>query len=386
MYSLVMMTALTTAPSGPEFNGYFRNLFRGGCTGQSQSSSSCAGSCNGGIFHGRIVSFFSFGGGSCSGSCAGKSAANASCGGCTGKSLSCNGCTGSLPSYSCAGSLAPSYSCGGGLVPGYPMEFGSPYATPMPAYYGSAIPMVPSIPILDPVPQPFRPDTNVGHKSILPSPTITAAQRATVVIRLPSDARLYVDGHLLELASAERTFVTPELPVGREYAYSFKIEYDRNGRTLGESQKVSVAAGKTSTLVFDDLTAAAKPKAEGTAVTAKPIEPTKPVSAEKPKADESINPFRSNSYVSNPAPARITVKLPENATLYIDGKKNEKAGKLREFTTPPLPFGKEFSYSLKLEKNRNGQPEELLQKVVFQAGETVTVDFTDPTAERNAGK
>lgn len=403
MYSLVMMTALSTAPSGLEFNGFFRNLFHGGgCTGTSQSASSCSGSCSGGIFHGRIVSFFSFGSGSCTGSCSGScSGRSNSCSGCTGTSLSCTGCSGSMPSYSCTGSLAPSYSCTGSMAPGYsctggqpggfPTEFGSPYATPLPAYYSvptisSFVPTVPAPTSITFDPQP-RVEASTGMKNILPTPSITASQRATVMIRLPADARLYADQLLLELTSAERTFVTPELPVGREYAYNFKIEYDRNGRTLSETQKVSVTAGKSSTVVFDDLTLGAKPKAADTAVTAKPIEPTKPVSAEKPKVDETSNPFRTNnSYVSAPAPARISVKIPENATLYIDGKKNEKPGTLREFTTPPLPFGKEFSYALKLQKSKNGQPEEVMQKVIFQAGETVSVDFTDAAVERRAGK
>lgn len=397
MYSLVMMTALTTAPSGLEFNGYFRDLIHG----RNSSSQSQSSSCSGGIFHGRIITFLTFGGGSCSGSCSGS---------CTGRSNSCSGCSGTVPSYSCTGcsgsvyscngsyAAAPRYSCTGGQPGSFPTEFGSPYATPMPAYYsaptitsfGNPVTVVPTVPYFAPavIEPTARFESSTGQKNVLPNPTITASQRATVVIRLPADARLYVDLQLLELTSAERTFVSPELPIGREYAYNFKIEYDRNGRTLSESQKVNVTAGKASTVVFEDLTVAAKAKSTETAVTAKPVEPTKPVSAEKPKAsDELANPFRGNNgYVSTPMPARISIKIPENATLFIDGKKNEKPGTQREFTTPPLPFGKEFSYSLKLEKKKNGQPEEVLQKVVFQAGETVTVDFTDASAECRAGK
>jgi uncharacterized protein (TIGR03000 family) len=368
MYSLVLMTAMTTAPSGPEFNGYFRDLFAGrNCSAESRSAS-CNGCC-GGIFCGRIISFFSFGG--CNGSCTGRSLA------------SCSGsCAGSLPAYSCTGGLAaaPAFSCTGGGMPSYPTEFGAPYATPMPAYYGGPTTFgcsgggVPMVPYSTPMPaEPMLPptrleNTSLGLKNVLPTPGGPAANRATVVVRLPGDAKLYAENQLLELTSGERTFVTPELPTGKEYAYSFKIEYDRNGRTLSEAQKITVTAGKTSTVVFDDLTLGAKPKSGNTAVVAKPDEPTKPVSNEKG------------------VPARITVKVPDNAVLYIDGKKNEKTGGQREFTTPPLPAGKEFSYAMKLETTKDGRAEEVLQKVVFQAGETLTVDFTDATAERRAGK
>lgn len=265
------------------------------------------------------------------------------------------------------------------------MEYGSPFATPMPAYYSSIVPTVP--PTVHYV-EPARFESSM--KNVLPAPNVTAAQRATVVVRLPADARLYVDQQLLELTSSERTFVTPELPIGRDYAYTFKIEYERGGRTLSESQKVTVTAGKTSTISFDDLTIGAAVKPANTTanspISAKSIEPNNPVTAAKPKTDEATNPFRSQSLTSSPMPARISIKLPADTTLYIDGKKNDKSGSIREFTTPPIPFGKEFSYELKLVKTRNGQPEELTQKIVFQAGETVTVDFTDANSERRAGR
>ncbi|MBL8868049.1 MAG: TIGR03000 domain-containing protein [Planctomycetia bacterium] len=241
----------------------------------------------------------------------------------------------------------------------------------MPAYYA---PIVPGIPILDPV------RVDGSYKNVLPTPSASLAQRATVSIRLPADARLSVDGVPLELTGADRVFTTPELPIARDYTYNFKIEYDRNGRTLSESQKVSVTAGKTSTVVFEDLTASIGKPAPA-AVTAKPSEPIKPTRTEEP-----VNPFRTNGLASAATPARISIKLPADTVLFIDGKKNEKIGNTREFTTPPIPFGKEFSYDLKLVKTRNGQPEELTQKVVFQAGETVTVDFTEPTLDRRVGK
>lgn len=368
MYSLVLMTALSTAPNGPEFNGYFRDLFRGSSNSASQSNS-CSG---GGIFHGRIIRALTFGGGACSGSCTGSCYGSCTGSTFTGRSLSCNGgCTGAVPSYSCCGGgAAVRYSCNGGF-PGSSPDFGSPYATPLPAYYG---PIVSTIPILDPV----RVDSS--FKNVLPNPTISADQRATVSIRLPADARLSVDGVPLELTGADRVFTTPELPIARDYTYNFKIEYDRNGRTLSESQKVTVTAGKTSTVVFEDLTASIGKPAPA-AVTAKPSEPIKPTRTEEP-----VNPFRTNGLASAATPARISIKLPADTVLFIDGKKNEKIGNTREFTTPPIPFGKEFSYDLKLVKTRNGQPEELTQKVVFQAGETVTVDFTEPTLDRRAGK
>lgn len=385
MYSLIMMTAMTTAPSGPEFNGYFRNLFhRGDCTGQSQSAS-CNGCCGGTTFGTRLRNFFSFGGNSCCGGTVARSSCTGS--GCCGGSYAMapgSGCCGGGVSYSCTGG-GVSYSCSGG---GVPVDLGSPYATPLPATYYyppvvntysypatmipptitpmSAAPSVPMPPPVDPATIPTRMES---AKNQLPPPAGPATNRATVVVKLPADAKLYAESQLLELTGHERTFYTPDLPSGREYAYTFKIEYTRNGRTVSESQKVNVSAGRTATALFDDLTAA-RPTAS-TAVAAKD-EPAKPVSAEKPALAE--------------AAAKITVKVPANGTLYIDGRKNEKSGTERQFTTPPLPAGKEFSYAMKLELVRNGQTEEVTQKVAFRAGEIVVVDFTEAAGERRVGK
>src|SRR4051812_43850254 len=56
--------------------------------------------------------------------------------------------------------------------------------------------------------------------------------RATVMVRMPVDAHLYVDGQWANLSSAERTFTTPELQPGNDYYYSIRAEAVRNGQTV----------------------------------------------------------------------------------------------------------------------------------------------------------
>ena len=73
--------------------------------------------------------------------------------------------------------------------------------------------------------------------------------------------------------------------------------------------------------------------------------------------------------------ATITVKLPPGATLYVDDRKSPSTDPIRQFSTPPLPAGRDFSYLMKAEIVRNGQTETFTQKVPFRAGERVEVDF-----------
>jgi uncharacterized protein (TIGR03000 family) len=413
MYSLLLMTAMSTAPSTAEFGGLLRDWFggcRGSCSGSCTGTSygSCSGrstgcygsSCCGGGFGSRLRAFFNRG--SCYGSCSGRS------GGCYGS------CTGSYVYHgSCCGG-------GGGYPPtpmynDYPMPGGGvPYAAPAPAVsfawpssspcdccgstlgtpmpVGNPYPVAPFPPTSGGVPQaqpmPAQPPASVPES---PSyrrpiagptglPTGNSANRATVVVHLPTDAKLYAEGRPLTLTSAERTFVSPPLPGGPEYSYTFRAEYTRNGETITQAKRITVKPGQMARLEFADLTlarAGSKNK-EQSEVTHMPL--LKPI---PPTLAGGQLTSRSTSRVVRPGTerARITVKMPAGATLYVDGKRNERTEAVREFSTPPLPPGQEFAYLMKAEVIRDGRPEYQLTKVTFRAGEIVTVDFTAPAKQ-----
>jgi uncharacterized protein (TIGR03000 family) len=392
MYSLILMTAMSGAPETPEFNGFFRNLFNGcqgescyGCYGSGVSrSAGCYGSCHG--FGSRIRAFFN--GGSCYGSGESRSA------GCYGASYACFGA-----SYSCGGGYGvPPVSDGFGVPPA--ADGFAPYAPPAPAVPGSAhLPAdagccgdgytlgTPAA-VADPFPTPFSttpptpmpagppasvPEDRNARRVALASPAGDDKARGTVVVKLPADAKLYAEGRPLTRTSGERTFVTPPLPGGRDYTYSFRAEYTRDGETISQSRRVAVRPGQSATVEFADLALAktgSKPS---------PVPLTRPTSAKAEPVSKPSNPF-----VGGPAPAaanpieraRITVKLPPGATLYVDGKKNDRTGSVREFSTPVLAAGQEYAYLMKAEVTRDGRPESQTTKVTFRAGEIVTVDFT----------
>jgi uncharacterized protein (TIGR03000 family) len=388
MYSLILMTAMSGAPEAPQFNGFFRNMFRGcqgescyGCYGSGVSrSAGCYGSCSG--FGSRIRAFFN------SGSCYGS---------CHGASYSCFG-----TSYSCFG--AP-VSCGGGFgVPPASDGFGVPsapdgFAPPAPAVPGSAYLPTDAGPgccggegytlgtpaaVADPFPTPFSAgppasipeDRNARRVSLAP-PASDEKARGTVVVKLPADAKLYAEGRPLPQTAGERTFVTPPLTGGRDYTYSFRAEYVRDGETISQSKRVAVRPGRSATVEFADLTLAKKsPKPD-------PLPLARPTSAKAEPVSKPTNPFINGA---TPAPstlerARITVKLPPGATLYVDGKKNDRTELVREFSTPTLKPGQEYAYLMKAEVTRDGRPESQLTKVTFRAGEIVTVDFTAAPAK-----
>jgi uncharacterized protein (TIGR03000 family) len=99
-------------------------------------------------------------------------------------------------------------------------------------------------------------------------PQAMAAQNdsapATIRVTLPADARLTVDGHATQSTSADRLFESPPLEPGRTYAYTFKAEFVRAGRTITVQQRSYVQAGR-ETAVSLNIPAGASASGTGSA-------------------------------------------------------------------------------------------------------------------------
>ena len=77
-------------------------------------------------------------------------------------------------------------------------------------------------------------------------------QEAKVNVKLPADAKLYVDDQLTTSNNKEvRSFKTPALAVGQDYYYTMRAEYVREGKTVSTSKRVIVRAGSTVETSFD---------------------------------------------------------------------------------------------------------------------------------------
>ncbi|HKI37610.1 MAG TPA: TIGR03000 domain-containing protein [Gemmataceae bacterium] len=74
---------------------------------------------------------------------------------------------------------------------------------------------------------------------------------ATIVVNLPADAKLTVDGQATTSTSDTRTFVTPALESGKDFAYSFNVEVVRNGVTLTAKRDVVVRAGEATRVTLE---------------------------------------------------------------------------------------------------------------------------------------
>jgi uncharacterized protein (TIGR03000 family) len=79
----------------------------------------------------------------------------------------------------------------------------------------------------------------------------TSAAPALIVVSLPADAKLTVDGAETTSTSAQRSFVSPPLEPGKEYVYTLKATVVRDGQTLETSKRVSVRPGAEARVQID---------------------------------------------------------------------------------------------------------------------------------------
>jgi uncharacterized protein (TIGR03000 family) len=164
-------------------------------------------------------------------------------------------------------------------------------------------------------------------------PKAAGPNQATVIVQVPADAQLYIDGMQAPLTSATRSFITPDLRQGQDYVYTLKAVVDRNGEKKERTEKVFVRAGQESRVDLRNL--------DGTQT----------------------------------GPARVTVKVPEDARLFVDNVACPLTSTVRSFETPALEQGKSFAYNLRAEVTRNGKTMTESRKVLVEAGKTVEVEF-----------
>lgn len=150
---------------------------------------------------------------------------------------------------------------------------------PMPPLPGGGVappapPPVPDIPVPPPAPDAKKdepkkdePKTDEPKKTPEPKKAATRIDRpapATVILCVPAGAAVTVDGQDLRGTGRERTFGTPPLAPGKEYAYTVRVVIVVEGKPEVETQEVKVTAGEISRASFEKLFA--RTEADGPSV------------------------------------------------------------------------------------------------------------------------
>jgi uncharacterized protein (TIGR03000 family) len=92
---------------------------------------------------------------------------------------------------------------------------------------------------------------------------------------------------------------------------------------------------------------------------------------------------RSSAYYapSSNNTAEIRLRVPSDATVWVDGDRTRQTGPSRDFVTPTLKPGTTYSYQVKARWMEDGKPVEQTRKVKVRANETTNVDFLSGTTD-----
>lgn len=81
--------------------------------------------------------------------------------------------------------------------------------------------------------------------------------QATIIVSLPADARLSIDGTTTVSTSGTRVFYTSGLESGHEYYHTLEADVIRDGKTERISQRVVIRAGQETRVTLDLATGVA---------------------------------------------------------------------------------------------------------------------------------
>lgn len=213
MYSAVLMLALTAGSEQADFIG------RNRCSGCSAAcSASVSHGCSSGCSRGRL-----FGGHGCRSSCSAS-----------------HGCSHSRVSH-CSTSCSSSCSRGG-LFSRFHNRCNGCAASHCSTSSGCCASTV-----VTPEKKPMTKPEPVKE----PKKTGSISAPATIIVNLPANARLTVDGAQTTSTTERRVLVTPELEFGATYIYTMQAEIVlESGRTEAQIQQINVRGGETTTVQF----------------------------------------------------------------------------------------------------------------------------------------
>lgn len=174
-----------------------------------------------------------------------------------------------------------------------------------------------------------------------PGTTQLDGTSAELVVTVPPEARVFVNGQETQTSGSQRRYYSRGLRPGGRYGYEVRAELIREGRTVTETRRVEVSSGGSTELSFA-LTGAATQTAEANPVTT------------------------------------VVVHVPVDAQVFLEGRETGATGAVRRFSTTQVPAsGVWKDYTIRAAIRREGRLIELEQTVSLEAGRSrqVTFDF-----------
>jgi uncharacterized protein (TIGR03000 family) len=184
-------------------------------------------------------------------------------------------------------------------------------------------------------------------------PGAKSAGKATVVVHLPTSAKLFVQDSECPLKSDTRRFSTSGLEPGKNYEYNLRAEVARDNKVVGITLRVPVKAGETINVQFGDEQSMLA--AGGLAPAPAPVVPPVPT------------PNRTSGFPAGPAPWIVSARIDAFDKLFWyapeDGPNARSRGS--------IPDGE---YSVRLASGAELTPAQLTRRLQERATVVISTD------------
>lgn len=256
---------------------------------------------------------------------------------------------GSSGGGSSGGSSGGSYaggSYGGGSYGSYggyssPAAYTSGYSTGYSSVSGMSSSMpVESYRVIDAAPSASG--VSGGEVIATPQPAATdstmtiPADAAMLVVELPADAKVFVNGSKTAATGSVRRFLSRGLAEGKTYEYVVRMVVDRDGVASEETKVVSLSAGSRKSVAF-----------AGEAVARKAV-----------------------------AKTSLTLHVPADAKVWLAGNETSSRGATRLFETSSLHDGQTWSnYEIRVATVVDGREQIVSKTIDLVAGSVVELEL-----------
>jgi len=162
--------------------------------------------------------------------------------------------------------------------------------------------------------------------------TSLKSQKGTLVVAVPTEAKVLVNGVATKTMGDVRRYVSHGLKPGRSYRYEVKATVPRNGEMVEETKVVTLRAGEVSRVSF--------------AMT-----------------EESVQ-------------TRLTLHVPTDAKVYLSGRETKAQGAVRSFSSSRIAEGKKWAdYEVRVTVERDGRLVTKEKRITLSGGDQSELRF-----------